>query len=122
MRHPRKSDLGGALSSGVQATSVRHPRKSDLGGALPHGGLGAFAWDILETLDSEMPCPMVVQLLSPETSSQLWVPRCPELRWSSHFRLRHPRKSDLRDAVPHGWSGHLGLRHLRNSDLGYALS
>ena len=45
---------------------------------------------------------MVIQALSPETSSQLWVPRCPELGWSGHFRLRRPRNSDLGDTMPRG--------------------
>ena len=50
------------------------------------------------------------------------LPRCPELRWSGHFRLRHRRNSDLGDALPHGWSGHFRLRHPRNSGFRDALS
>eukprot|EP00959_Pyramimonas_sp_CCMP1952_P099668 2083779-Pyramimonas_sp.AAC.1 len=49
-----------------------------------------------------MPCPLVVRPLSPETSSQLWVPRCPELRWSGRFRPRHSHKPAFPGAVPHG--------------------
>ena len=44
---------------------MRHPPSSDLGGALPHGG----------------------RALSPETSWQLWVAICLELRCSGHFHL-----------------------------------
>ena len=44
---------------------------------------------------------MVVWALLPETSSQLWVPRRPEVRCSGHCRLRHPRNADLGGALPH---------------------
>eukprot|EP00959_Pyramimonas_sp_CCMP1952_P247946 5183134-Pyramimonas_sp.AAC.1 len=43
---------------------------------------------------------MEVRPLSP--SKQPWVPRCPELRWFSHFRLRHPRNSGFPDALSRG--------------------
>ena len=70
---------------------LRLLRNSGLGDALISGGPSTFACGIPATLTSEMPCPMVVQPLSPETSSHLWVPRCFALRWSGPFRLRHPR-------------------------------
>ena len=41
----------------------------------------------------------VVQPVSHETSSQVCVPRRPDLRWSGPFRLRHPRNSGLPDAT-----------------------
>ena len=41
----------------------------------------------------------VVRPVSPETSSHVWVPRCPDLMWSSPFRMRHRRNSGLRDAA-----------------------
>ena len=127
----------------VIASCLRLPCNSGFRDALSSGGQATFALDILATLTSRMLCPLVVRSLSPGTSSKLWVPRCPELGWSVHFRLRHPRNSDLGDTTLHGglatfawgirgpriprcpelrWSGHIGLRYPCNSDLGYALS
>ena len=103
LRHPRNCDLGDALPRGWSGHfRPRHPRNSGFGDALSSGDQATFVRDIVATLTSGMACPMVVRPLSPETSSQLWVPRCPELWRSGHFRLRRPRKSDLGDALPHG--------------------
>ena len=100
------------------------------------GGVARFSSDILAIFRLKHPRNSDLGD-APETFSQLWVPRCPELRWSGHFRLRHPRNSDIGDALPHcpetalqlwvprfpelRWSGHFRLRHPRNSDLGDAL-
>eukprot|EP00959_Pyramimonas_sp_CCMP1952_P279160 5836504-Pyramimonas_sp.AAC.1 len=64
-----------------------------------------------------MPCSIVSRPLSPETPSELWVPRRPELRWFDHFRFTHPRP---RCPVLR-CSGHFRLRHPRNSDFNDAL-
>ena len=41
----------------------------------------------------------VVRPVSQETSSQVCVPRRPDLTWSGPFRLRHPHNSGLPDAT-----------------------
>ena len=94
-------------------------------------------WQCKHPITSEVAWPV-----SPETSSPSRPWRSPELRWSGHLRLRHPRNADLGDALPPDgpaslspetssqrllpmcpglrWPGHFRLRHPRNSDLGDA--
>ena len=44
----------------------------------------------------------MVRPLSPETFSATVTSEMPDSGWSGHFRLRHPRNSDIEDALPHG--------------------
>eukprot|EP00959_Pyramimonas_sp_CCMP1952_P392334 8221266-Pyramimonas_sp.AAC.1 len=43
---------------------------------------------------------MIIRPPWPETASQLWVPRLPELTWRGHFRPMH--LSRVGNALPHG--------------------
>ena len=83
---------------------MRHPRKAELRYATTRDLRLVIIWAGSHLHHSKYQDAVLEEFrpVSRETSSALWDPRCFDLRWSGHLRLRHPRSSGFRDALPNG--------------------